>query len=80
MMGQSSHQQICNYTKLDGVAGMSGAIQGDLDKVANWAERNLMKSNKRKHKDLHLGRNNPRHQYTATTGWKAALERRTIGY
>jgi len=50
-------------TKLGGVVDTPegcAAIQGDLE---SWAERNLMKFSKGKCKVLHLGRNNPMHQY-----------------
>ncbi|GAB0204121.1 mitochondrial enolase superfamily member 1 [Grus japonensis] len=39
------------------------AIQRDLDRLENWAERNQMKFKKGNCRVLHLGRNKPKHQY-----------------
>ncbi|GAB0208171.1 mitochondrial enolase superfamily member 1 [Grus japonensis] len=53
-------------TTLRGVADTPegcAAIQRDLDRLENWMERNLMKLHKGKCRVLHLGRNNPKHQY-----------------
>jgi len=47
---------------VDTLAGCA-AIHRDLDRLESWAQRNLMKFNQGKCRVLHLGMNNPMHQY-----------------
>jgi len=58
--------EFADDTELGGVvdtpAGCA-AIQRDLDRMESCVQRNLMKFNKGKCRVLHLGRNNPMHQY-----------------
>ncbi|GAB0179101.1 mitochondrial enolase superfamily member 1 [Grus japonensis] len=58
--------KFADDTKLGGMADTPEcctAIQGDLDRLENWAKKNHMKFNKGKCGVVHLGQNNPRHQY-----------------
>ncbi|GAB0184040.1 mitochondrial enolase superfamily member 1 [Grus japonensis] len=58
--------KFADDTKLGGVANTPEgctAIQRDLDRLESCVERNLVKFSKGKCRVLHLGRNNPKHQY-----------------
>lgn len=51
------------------------AIQRDLDRLENWAGRNLVKHNKDKRRVLHLGKSNSRHRYKAEGAGSIAWRR-----
>jgi len=56
------------------------AVQRGLDRLEEWAEKNLMKFSKGKCRVLHLGKNNPIHQYMLRTGWlESGLAEKGLG-
>ncbi|GAB0202845.1 mitochondrial enolase superfamily member 1 [Grus japonensis] len=59
-------RKFSDDTRLRGVTDTPegcAAIQRELDRLEKWADKNLVTFNKERCEVLHLGRNNPMHQY-----------------
>jgi len=63
----------------DGLDGCA-AIQRDIYRLQNWAERGFTKFSKGKCKVLHLQRNGPMHQYMLRAYWlESSSAERDVG-
>lgn len=75
----------CSLTKFTDNTNLCGVIntlplQKHLGRLERWGHLNLMKSNNPKHKVLHLGEGNPKHQYRLDREWiESSPEKKDLG-
>ncbi|GAB0191126.1 mitochondrial enolase superfamily member 1 [Grus japonensis] len=88
-VGNMDSGMECTLSKFADVTTLCGAvdtlegreaIQRDLDRLERWARANRVKFNKAKCKVLHVGRRNPKHNYSLGGEWiESSSEEKDLG-
>ncbi|KAK4826226.1 hypothetical protein QYF61_006267 [Mycteria americana] len=69
VLGGTVSKAFLKFRKTTSTAFPSSTRQGSFNRLEKWANRNLIILNKGICRVLHLGWNNPMHQYRLETGW-----------